>query len=245
MIDVIDADLPVEEEDISATEAHNELVDRIKFGLRHRLPGTLVLGDIFVREGRTQVSPDVFTAGGAQPGARRVYRLADDPLPEVTIEVLSEVNKHDKDGIAQLLRKRRRLGELGIGEHIELDPIDGVVVVFEAVDGVLEVKTAGVEYTSERLAGTRFVVDLATFEGFRVFGADGVEFEPPQQAMARADAAQAQAVAAQAEAAAAQAEAAAAHAQSETSKAQADAALRRAEAAEARARELEAQLRDR
>ena len=231
MIEVIDADLPIEEEDISATEPHNELVDRIKFGLRHRLAGTLVLGDIFVREGRKQASPDVFTARGARPGARSVYRLADDPLPEVTIEVLSDVNKRDKDGIAQLHRKRRMLGELGIGEHIELDPIDGVVVVYEAIDGVLEVKMAGLQYTSERLGGTRFVVDLETFEGFRVFGADGVEFEPPQDAMARADAAQTVADAALLRADAAQTVA--------------DAALLRAEAAEARTRDLEAQLRDR
>ena len=133
--------------------------------------------------------------------------------------------------IAQLHRKRRLLGELGIGEHIELDPIDGVVVVYEAIDGVLEVKMAGLQYTSERLGGTRFVVDLETFEGFRVFGADGVEFEPPQDAMARADAAQTMADAALLLA--------------EAAEAVADAALLRAEAAEARTRDLEAQLRDR
>lgn len=186
----VEPELPVEEDDVSATEPHNELVDRIKFGLRHRLANTLVLGDIFVREGRKQASPDVFTVPGAAPGARRVYRLEDEPLPEVTIEVISEVNKHDREAIAELHRKRRLLGEIGIVEHIELDPIDGVIIVYGANEGGLDVVAVGREYVSERLAGTRFVVDASCNEGIRVFGADGVEFDEPAAAMGRADAAQ-------------------------------------------------------
>ena len=194
LIDAGEQELPIEEDDISATEPHQDLVARVMFGLRHRLKDVLVLGDMFIRLGRRQAAPDVFTvAGGGKRGARSIYRLEDEPVPDVTIEVLSVVNKHDPEGVAQVHRKRRFLGEIGVAEHIELDPIDGLILVHRSVNGVLEFESAGHEYVSERLGGVRFVVDSARFEGIAVFDASGEEFEEPDAAMARADTATARA----------------------------------------------------
>ena len=135
----------------------------------------------------------MFTVPGGERGARSIYRLEEEPVPEVTIEVLSTVNKHDPEAVAQLHRKRQLLGEIGVAEHIELDPIDGVILVYRSRNGVLEFLSADREYTSERLGGVRFVVELGRSEGIAVYDASGEEFEEPQAAMARADAAEARA----------------------------------------------------
>ena len=229
LIDTREHELPIEEDDISATEPHQDLVARVMFGLRHRLKDVLVLGDMFIRLGRRQAAPDVFIApGGGKRGARSIYRLEDEPVPEVTIEVLSVVNKHDPEGVAQVHRKRRFLGEIGVAEHIELDPIDGLILVHRSVNGVLEFESAGLEYVSERLGGVRFVVDSSRFEGIAVFDASGEEFEEADAAMARADAAMARAASEIARADAEIARADAESARAETERARADAIAERA-----------------
>src|SRR5687768_3589973 len=87
-------DLPDEAPDVTASELHVTVLRRL-LGLLVFLfrDQALALGDVFLRvDGAEQVSPDVMIVHGAEPGDRTVYRIPPEPVPDVTIEVLSRVN---------------------------------------------------------------------------------------------------------------------------------------------------------
>src|SRR5688572_20238088 len=88
-------DLPEEAPDVTATELHVAVLHRLLGALRHVFGDrALVIGDVFLRlDEKVQVSPDVMIVPGAAPGTRRVYHVPDEPVPDVTIEVLSLVNR--------------------------------------------------------------------------------------------------------------------------------------------------------
>ena len=84
-------DLPDEAPDVTASELHVVVLHRLLGVLRFLFRDqALVMGDTFVRvNGVEQVSPDVMIVPGAEPGTRTVYRIPPEPVPDVTIEVLS------------------------------------------------------------------------------------------------------------------------------------------------------------
>ena len=116
-------ELPIEAPDLTATELHNDVAIRLFGVLRILFRGTaLVLHDIFLRVDETrQVAPDRLIVHGSVPGRRTVYRGPDEPVPDITIEVLSDEN-HQPFGRRKLEEKRELFGAIGVRVHIELDP---------------------------------------------------------------------------------------------------------------------------
>jgi hypothetical protein len=177
--------LPIEAPDMTATELHASVLHRLVavltflFGDR-----ALVLGDIFVRVDETdQVSPDVLIVHGARPGRRTVYRVPPEPVPDLTIEILSPVNEKGK-GRRQLLHKRELLGTIGVPLHIEIDPDRGLLTTWHNVDGTLVVDPPTDRYDGDALAG----LAIRTSPGqVRLWLPDGREFIDPATEMSRAD----------------------------------------------------------
>ena len=123
--------LPDEAPDMTVSELHEHVVNRLVDVLRFLFGGkALVLGDIFVRVDETdQVAPDLTIVHGAEQGTRTVYRVPPEPVPDITVEVLSPAN--DKgEGRRQLDHKRSLLGAIGVPLHIELDPDRGVLTTW-------------------------------------------------------------------------------------------------------------------
>lgn len=209
----VEALLPIEAEDMTVTELHNETVFRLFAALRATFgDDALVLQEIFVRVGGdtpatgVQVSPDLLIVPGAQRGTRSVYRVPAEPVPSVTIEVLSHANYYG-EGRAALGRKRELLGRIGVPVHLELDPEKGSITVWEN-DGESLVPAGPPldHYDGAALGGLR--ISLAP-NHVRLWGADGTEVVDPNAA-ARVEAARADAATARADAEATRADAAAA-----------------------------------
>lgn len=86
--------------------------------------------------GREQVPADVFTVPGVAPGDRRAYALPAEPVPACTIEVLSTSIMSRRDR-AEFEAKRSRFGRIGVPLHLEVDPDEGFIAVWELRDGLL------------------------------------------------------------------------------------------------------------
>ena len=177
-------DLPIEEDDVTATEAHERLKELLSVGLAWRLAGrALVIGDIFVAIGRRQVSPDILIRFGALRGERSRYIVDIEGVPDVTIEILSTVN-HTTIGLIKQQEKRDLFGEIGVAEHIEIDPISSTIQVWSSDRGLSRSVFVGKEWASPALGIVfRFVGDA-----FEALDDAGRPFEEPAAALARADA---------------------------------------------------------
>ena len=174
----------IEEVDVTATEEHEYLKELIAVGLRWRLVArALVIGDIFVALGRRQVSPDILVRYGAVPGQRSRYLVEDEGAPDVTIEILSTVN-HSSEGMVLLQQKRDLFGEMGVAEHIEIDPNHLHIQVWASERGLFRSVAIGKTWHSERLGVTfRFVADQ-----FEAVDDQGRVFEVPEAGFSRAEA---------------------------------------------------------
>lgn len=114
-----------------------------------------MFGEIFLRvDGRQQVSPDVFVVPGVATGTRSVYAVPLEPVPTVTVEVLSPVNATTR-GRAELEAKRSLFARIGVPLHIEIDPDDGFIAVWELRGGVLVRTELCTTYTSDAIGGVR------------------------------------------------------------------------------------------
>ncbi|HTW99174.1 MAG TPA: Uma2 family endonuclease [Acidimicrobiales bacterium] len=127
--------LPDEAVDLTASELHHRVLARLVSVLEFLVANrTLVLSDIFLRVraedgSEEQVSPDVALVPEARPGRRTVYRVPDEPVPTLTVEVLSPAN-HRSDGARVLADKRSLFGRIGVATHIEIDPDRGQVTTW-------------------------------------------------------------------------------------------------------------------
>ncbi|MGH9114761.1 MAG: hypothetical protein ACRDWW_02930 [Acidimicrobiales bacterium] len=126
--------LPDEAVDMTVSELHAFVLHRLVGALRTIFgDGALVLSEIFLRVtgpgGAEQVSPDLLIIPGAKRGARKVYHVPAEPVPEVTVEILSAAN-YEADGRARLEQKRDLLGRIGVPTHIEIDRERGYVTVW-------------------------------------------------------------------------------------------------------------------
>ena len=181
---MIELDLPLEEDDVTATELHEAIKDLISNGLAYRLSGqALVISDIFLFAQGRQVSPDVMVRFRVSAGQRTRYIVDDEGVPEVTIEVLSPVN-HTTVGLVKLQEKRDLFGAIGVAEHLEIDFTSGSVQVWEATDsGVLRSRSVGTEGVCRRLDVTFRFVEGA----FEAVDADCRLFETAEAGFRRAD----------------------------------------------------------
>ena len=170
-VDPLD-DLPIEEDDVTATELHERLKELVRVGLAWRLGDqALVIGDIFVASGRRQVSPDVLVRFGAHPGERSRYLVDVEGVPDVTIEILSAVN-HTTTGLIKQQEKRDLFGAIGVSEHIEIDPLTSTIQVWSSREGLSQSVYVGKEWRCAALYVTfRFDVD-----GFAATDDDGQVF---------------------------------------------------------------------
>lgn len=159
------ATLPDEAVDVTVSELHAWALGRLGDAWRTLLgDSALVLQEIFVRVGGDdvatgeQVSPDLLIVPGGKPGRRRVYRVPDEPVPAVTVEILSSAN-YTGDGKRALVHTRDLLGRIGVPCHLEIDPERGIVTVWEN-DGAALVLTGPPEdhYDGPALGGLRIGV---------------------------------------------------------------------------------------
>jgi hypothetical protein len=179
--------LPDEEPDLTATELHVRTLVRLFYAVSYALgERALVLMDIFLRfEDREQVSPDLIVAPPAPRGARRVYAVPDEPVPLVTVEVLSEVNR-EPEGRKKLEEKRELLGRVGVPVHIEVDPDYGVVTRWANKQGRFERVAVGTSYDGADLGGVR--VETPAPGEVHIYLPSGREALGPDAEAARADA---------------------------------------------------------
>lgn len=142
--------------DVTASEAHVRAVLRLFTALSYALgEQAVVLSDIFVRvDNREQASPDVFVVPGVAAGSRTVYSIPPEPVPAVTIEVLSPVNR-EPTGRAELESKRSLFSRIGVPLHLEIDPDEGFIAVWELRDGALARVQLCTTYSSDALGGVK------------------------------------------------------------------------------------------
>jgi len=201
--------LPDEAVDMTGSELHSRVLARLAAVLGFVLgERALVLSDIFVRvRGENgpdkQVSPDIAVIPGAQPGTRTVYWVPDEPVPAVTLEVLSPAN-HRSDGAMVLAEKRALFGRIGVPAHIEIDPERGHITTWVNNGTELEEGDPDTSCEHPSLGGLRIEASPGQV---RLFLPDGGEFVDTRTEIARAEKAQAQAEEAQAQAEEAQARA--------------------------------------
>jgi len=185
-------DLPDEAPDVTATELHVQVLHRLLGVLRFLFRDkALVIGDVFVRvNGVEQVSPDVMIVPGVGPGTRTVYRIPPEPVPDVTVEVLSKVN-YTGVGLRLLRKKRELLGRIGVPLHLELDPERGFLTIWHNVGGVLVVGPPTDRFEGEELGGLRIELDEGDVElllpGGRRFTDVGDEIDRADNESRRAD----------------------------------------------------------
>jgi hypothetical protein len=150
-----------------------------------------VLGDTFVRvDGIEQVAPDVTIVHGVEPGARTVYRVPPEPVPDVTVEVLSKVND-TKVGRRLLEQKRELLGRLGVPLHIELDPERAVLSTWHNVGGELVPGPVTDRFDGDQLGGLHIEMTpgdvLLRLPDGRLFTDGAAEIDRADDAARRAD----------------------------------------------------------
>ncbi|MGH9062962.1 MAG: Uma2 family endonuclease [Acidimicrobiales bacterium] len=152
--------LPDEADDLTVSELHELVVNRLVDALRYIFAGAaLVLSDIFVRvDDEDQVAPDVLIVPSARRGTRTVYRIPGEPVPAVTLEVLSPAN-YEAEGLRQLEHERSVLGRIGVPVHIELDPDHGILTVWRNAGGELVVGPPANRYEGPDLGGLRIELE--------------------------------------------------------------------------------------
>ena len=185
-------DLPDEAPDVTASELHVAVLHRLLGVLRFLFRDkALVLGDTFLRvNGIEQVSPDVMIVHGAEPGTRTVYRIPPEPVPDVTVEVLSTANFRG-EGRRLLEQKRELFGRLGVPLHIELDPERRFLTIWRNVGGELVVDPPTDRFDGAELGGlliecTPDDVELR-LPGGRLFTDVGDEIDRADREARRAD----------------------------------------------------------
>jgi len=178
-------DLPEEAPDLTATQLHNEVGVRLYDVLRFLFAGrATVIYDIFVRvDETTQVAPDLLIVHEAPHELRRVYRIPPDPVPDVTIEVLSPLNDR-AFGRRKLEQKRALLGAIGVPVHLELDPDRGRITTWHNIGAELVPGPPSDRYDGDHLAGLR--IELSPGQ-VRFWLPDGREYVDAADESARAD----------------------------------------------------------
>lgn len=186
-----EAMLPDEAPDMTVSELHAWAVLLLREALITVFgDSALVLSEIFLRvpsdgpRGADQVSPDLLVVPGARIGKRTVYRVPEEPVPSVTVEILSEANRYGQ-GRADLEHKRYLLGRVGVPTHIEIDPEAGTVVVWRNTGSRL-VPSGPVQdsYDGPELGGIRLALMPG---GMRVWLPDGREYLGAAAETVRAD----------------------------------------------------------
>lgn len=182
--------LPDEAVDMTGSELHEllrvRLFDVLRFIFGDR---ALVLSDVFLRvrgdagTGDEQFGPDVFIVPGAQAGTRTVYLVPDEPVPTVTIEVLSPAN-HRSDGAMVLAEKRALFGRIGVPTHIEIDPDRGQITTW--VHNGTELEEGDATTSCCEHPGLEGLRIEASPGQVRLFLPDGREFIDAQTEMTRA-----------------------------------------------------------
>ncbi|MGH9150000.1 MAG: Uma2 family endonuclease [Acidimicrobiales bacterium] len=227
--------LPDEAPDVTATEDHNLALNILFTALGRALQGrAAVVPDVFVRvDEQDQAAPDLMVVPGVARGGRTVYRIPGDPVPSVTIEVISPANRQGH-GRAILAAKRSLFARIGVGHHLEVDPARGLITAWEPRAGRMVAVAEGTEYTSEAIGGVRIATPAPG--QLEVWMPNGHRVLPSDAELARAD---------EAEARASEAEARATHERAGRAREQARAtqAEARERAAEARADALAERLR--
>jgi hypothetical protein len=182
---VTQAALPDEAVDMTGSELHHRVVNRLVDVLRFIFGArALVLSDVFLRvrgDPDVQASPDLAIIPEAQPGTRTVYWIPDEPVPATTIEVLSPAN-HRSDGAAILADKRALFGRIGVATHIEIDPDRGAITTWAHNGTELEEGDPITSCEHPALGGLRIEASPAQV---RLFLPDGREFVDAQTEMAR------------------------------------------------------------
>ena len=142
--------------DMTANELHVRVVQRLHAALSHALAGrAAVFCEIFLRvDNREQVAADLFVVPGLTVGTRTVYAVPSEPVPAVTIEVLSPANKSGW-GRRELEAKRSLFARIGVPLHIEIDPEEGFIAVWELRGGALIRTRMCVVYSSDAIGGVR------------------------------------------------------------------------------------------
>jgi hypothetical protein len=181
----LQVDLPDEAPDVTVNELHEAVVQRLALVLRFLFRGkALVLSDIFVRVDEIeQAAPDVLIVHGPERGDRTVYHIPPEPVPDVTVEVLSPANRLGK-GRRLLENKRKLFGRIGVPFHLELDPKRGVLTTWRNVGGILVAEPQTDRFDGEELGGLR--IELAPRD-VGLFLPDGREFTDGVDEMDRAD----------------------------------------------------------
>jgi hypothetical protein len=78
--------------------------------------------------------------------------VPDEPVPLVTVEVLSEVNRTTV-GRDLLEGKRRLIGAIGVPLHVEVDPDEGVITTWVCRQGQLSLASVTDRYVGDALGG--------------------------------------------------------------------------------------------
>lgn len=192
--------------DMTANELHVRVVHRLHAALSHALAGrAAVFCEIFLRvDNREQVAADVFVVPGLTAGIRTVYAVPTEPVPAVTVEVLSPANKSGR-GRRELEAKRSLFARIGVPLHIEIDPEDGFVAVWELRGGSLVRTDMCITYSSEAIGGVRLetpepgILDVLLPDGHNVLsGGDELARAEREAARAGTEAARAEREAARA-----------------------------------------------
>ena len=189
----------LEEHDMTGNEAHNALGFWFGPAIASVLPEpSVVIWDIFMLEpGDTPVATDLLVSLRATPANRPSWRLDRDPVPDVTIEILSPSNRTG-DGFAKLERKRQFFGKIGVPEHIELDPEAATIDVWVSRGNELvRVATNLRSFISTRLYGVVF--EAGPDGGLQLRQPDGEIFPLPIDAYRQLRASQTELLRSQAE----------------------------------------------
>ncbi len=96
----------------------------------------------------------MFVVPGIEAGKRRVYAVPHEPVPSVTLEVLSTSNR-TSEGRAELEAKRSLFARIGVPLHLEVDPDEGFIAVWELRDGALTRTELCTTYTSDAIGRVR------------------------------------------------------------------------------------------
>lgn len=181
--------LPDEAPDMTVSELHERVVNRLVDILRFLLADqALVLSEIFLRvRGRdghdVQASADILIVPGVQPGSRSVYWVPDEPVPALTIEILSPSNQRS-EGAAELANKRALFARIGVANHLEIDPDRGQTTTWVHDGTELVAQEPATTCTHPALGGLR----IEAIPGqIRTFLPDGREFIDAPTEISRAD----------------------------------------------------------
>ncbi len=163
---------PEEEEDVTGTDEHLSWIFLLRENLRLLLggPHCYVGGDIFWYpvQGRPdiKVSPDTLVVFGRPQGQRRTWQNWKEAGlgPQVTIEVLSVVNKEPR-GRRILADKVVFFEDHGVQEYIELDPEEPSIEVWLRTSAGLMPLGRQHHWYSERL-GLTFKTDTGELKAF-------------------------------------------------------------------------------